>query len=106
MARRHKGGRSRAECERSGTLVDLMRRYPDEESCERRLLREMYPAGFVCPRCGNRRCSKVAGQPHKFQCARCSRQFSVTAGTMMERSTCRSPSGSRPSGSSRTTRGE
>ena len=85
MAKRHAGGRSRAECEKSGTLADLARRYPDEEACERRLLHEMYPAGFVCPRCGCTTCSKARGHAHKWQCTRCSRQLSVTKGTMMER---------------------
>lgn len=84
MAKRHAGGRSMGECTEAGTLADLMRRYPDEESCERRLLEEAYPGGFVCPACGNTRCSKVAGRAHKWQCSRCSRQFSVTKGTMME----------------------
>lgn len=85
MAKRHAGGRSRAECEARGTLADLMRRYPDEEACEERLLQEMFLAGFLCPRCGCTTCSKVRGHAHKWQCTRCSRQFSVTKGTMMER---------------------
>lgn len=72
------------ECTEAGTLADLMRRYPDEESCERRLLEEAYPGGFVCPDCGNARCSKMAGRAHKRQRSRRSRQLGVTKGTMME----------------------
>ena len=84
MAKGHAGGLSRHECESRGTLMELLERYPDEESCERRLLEERHPGGFVCPACGNRTCSKVHGHAHKRQRTRCSRQFSVTAGTMME----------------------
>lgn len=54
------------ECVDAGTLADLMRRYPDEKSCERRLLEEAYPSGFACPAYGNRRCSKAAGRAHRF----------------------------------------
>jgi hypothetical protein len=49
MAKGHAGGLSREECESRGTLLELLDRYPDEESCERRLLEEKYPGGFVCP---------------------------------------------------------
>lgn len=84
MAKGHAGGLSKHECESRGTLMDLLERYPDEESCERRLLEEKFPGGFVCPVCGNTACSKVHGRAHKWQCTKCSHQFSVTAGTMME----------------------
>ena len=84
MAKGHAGGLSKHECESRGTLMEFLERYPDEESCERRLLEEKYPGGFVCPVCGNRTCSKVHGHAHKWQCTKCSHQFSVTAGTMME----------------------
>ena len=84
MAKGHAGGLSREECESRGTLLELLDRYPDEEPCGRRLLEEKHPGGFVCPACGNASCSKVHGHAHKRQRARCSRQLSVTAGTMME----------------------
>lgn len=84
MAKRHAGGRSMRECTEAGTLADLMRRHPDEESCERRLLEEAYTGGFVCPACGNARSSKVAGRARKWQRSRRSRQLGVTKGTMME----------------------
>ncbi|MDD6706096.1 MAG: hypothetical protein PUE29_07045 [Olsenella sp.] len=80
MAKGHAGGLSRKECESRGTLLELLDRYPGEEPCERRLLEEKHP----CPACGNAACSKVHGHAHKWQCTRCSRQFSFTAGTMME----------------------
>ena len=104
MAKGHAGGLSRKECESRGTLLEFLERYPDEESCERRLLEERHPGGFVCPACGNRTCSKVHGHAHKWQCTKCSRQFSVTAGTMMEGPASSSGSGSWPYGSCRARR--
>lgn len=85
MSRGEKSGRlARAELGASGTLMGFMERYPDEESCERRLLEEAFPGGFVCPRCGCTTCSRVRGRAHKWQCTRCSHQSGVTAGIMME----------------------
>lgn len=42
----------------AGSLEGLMTRYPDEESCERRLIEIERPGGWCCPRCGNDRCSR------------------------------------------------
>ena len=66
-----------------GTLVDWMARFGTEEACEEELLRRMFPEGFRCPSCGHARCARVRGRARKWQCTRCSRQFSVTAGTAM-----------------------
>ena len=65
-----------------GTLVDWMARFGTEEACEEELLRRMFPEGFRCPSCGHARCARVRGRARKWQCTRCSRQFSVTAGTV------------------------
>lgn len=73
----------RAENGEMGSLHAMLSRYPDERSCERRLIAERWPRGWSCPRCGNDRCSPVAGRNRIWQCTRCSRQFSVTAGTAM-----------------------
>lgn len=66
-----------------GTLLEWVRRFGTEEACEEELLRRMYPGGFACPARGHTRCAPVSGRPRKWQCTRCSRQFSVTAGTCM-----------------------
>lgn len=68
---------------RDGTLLEWVGRFGTEEACERELLRRMYPGGFRCPACGHGRCAPVRGRARKWQCTRCSRQFSVTAGTCM-----------------------
>lgn len=72
-----------AENGRGGSLIGLLSRMPDEESCARWLLEHENPGGWRCPRCGCATCSPVRGRPHSFQCTRCRKQVSVTAGTCM-----------------------
>ena len=67
-----------------GDLLSWVARYGDEGSCEEALMRLRFPGGWAFPRCGNRRCSPVAGRPRKRQCTRCRLQFSVTSGTPMQ----------------------
>lgn len=59
MVKGHAGALSRRECESKETLMGLLKRFSDEESCEGRLLEEKFPGGFVCPVCANTSCSKV-----------------------------------------------
>lgn len=66
-----------------GTLLEWVARFGTERACEEELLRRMHPGGFRCPACGHGRCAPVRGRARKWQCTRCSRQFSVTAGTCM-----------------------
>lgn len=42
-----------AENGRMGSLHDLLTRYPDERSCEARLIEVRWPEGGACPECGN-----------------------------------------------------
>ena len=67
-----------------GDLLSWVARYGDEASCEEGLMRLRFPGGWVCPRCGNRRCSPVAGRPRKRLCTRCRLQVSVSSGTPMQ----------------------
>ena len=59
----------RAENGRMGSLHALLTKYPDERSCERRLMEVRWPDGWECPRC--------------------SHQFSVTVGTATRHSKAR-----------------
>lgn len=74
----------RAENGKMGSLHDMLTRYPDERSCEARMIEVRWPDGWACPVCGNAKCSPVADRNRIWQCTRCSRQFSVTAGTCMQ----------------------
>jgi transposase-like protein len=60
-------------------LLDFDRFFPDEDSCVKYLQRERWPAGFVCPDCGQRGW-RLRSRP-LFEC-REGHQTSVTAGTV------------------------
>ena len=52
----HEAQAGRAENGRMGSLHALLTRYPDERSCERRLMEVRWPEGWECERCGCATC--------------------------------------------------
>lgn len=64
------------------TLLDLERRFSDEQACRAYLFALRWPQGFVCPKCGG-----GAAWPMRrglWLCAECRTQVSVTAGTIFQ----------------------
>ncbi len=68
------------------SLLAFQRMFPDEAACAEWLFSVRWPAGFACPGCGHGRSWTLRGKPHTFECARCHRQTSVTAGTILHAS--------------------
>jgi len=65
-------------------LIELTERIDNEEKA-RAFLEEMrWPNGVRCPRCGHEHISRLK-EYHKFECAACRYQFSVTSGTFMHK---------------------
>jgi hypothetical protein len=64
------------------TLLELERRFADEEACRRYLFELRWPEGFVCPGCGGR--SAWSMKHGLWLCGGCRRQVSVTAGTIFQ----------------------
>ena len=62
----------------------FQRRFSTEEKCHRYLLRKRWPDGFVCPKCGHSQASWISTRK-LFQCSKCRRQVSVTAGTIFHK---------------------
>jgi transposase-like protein len=65
--------------------------FHDEDAAREHLERLPWPQGPVCPRCGvmGERITKLAGKstrPGVYKCKDCRKPFSVTVGTVMERS--------------------
>src|SRR6266581_848467 len=65
--------------------------YHDDDKAREHLERVLWPAGPYCPRCGvtGDRITKLAGKstrPGVYKCKDCRKPFSVTVGTVMERS--------------------
>jgi hypothetical protein len=65
-------------------LIEFQERFPDEESCWRYLRQVRWPAGFECPRCGERASYFIAARRLE-QCRCCRYQASLTAGTIFHR---------------------
>ena len=65
--------------------------YNDDEAARAHLEEQLWPAGPVCPHCGSFNSTRLEGKAHRtglLQCNenQCREQFSVTVGTVFERS--------------------
>src|SRR3984885_388101 len=66
--------------------------FHDEDKAREALEAELWPNGVVCRHCGNADASKIAkmqGKSHRpglYYCNECDGQFTVTVGTVLERS--------------------
>ncbi len=65
------------------SLIAFQRMFPDDDACAGWLMSVRWPEGFECPRCGHDHGWALRGKAHTFECARCHRQTSVTAGTIL-----------------------
>jgi len=63
------------------TLLEFQKAFATDRACERALVGWRWPEGFRCPRCGGCEARRLRTRP-VYQCRRCRRQTSVTAGTM------------------------
>lgn len=66
------------------TLAEFETMFATEASCREYLVKLRWPDGFLCPRCGARKAWSV--NTGRLECAGCSYQVSVTAGTVFHRS--------------------
>lgn len=66
--------------------------FTDADKAREHLEAQRWPNGAICPHCGNADPSRIAalkGKAHRpglYQCAECREQFTVTVGTVFERS--------------------
>ena len=63
-------------------LIDFMREFPDEQSCERKLKEYREAQGIICPHCG---CTEYywKGDKKCFECKHCHYRQSLKANTVM-----------------------
>ena len=71
---------------RPGSLPEFEARFPDDAACARWLFERRWPDGFRCPACGHAKGWELGRGTLLVECARCHRQTSVTAGTVLHRS--------------------
>jgi transposase-like protein len=72
--------------QRPGSLPEFEARFPDDAACARWLFDKRWPDGFRCPGCGHAKGWELGRGTLLVECARCHRQTSVTAGTVLHRS--------------------
>ena len=65
-------------------LAAFQAQFATDKACRGYLAASRWPDGFRCPRCGHVEAYKLATRA-VFKCTACSRQTSVTAGTVMHR---------------------
>ena len=68
-------------------LSELNALFPTEESCRAFLVKQRWPDGVTCPRCGNRKVYELKTRPFHWQCHGCAKKgyrFSVITGTVFE----------------------
>ena len=63
------------------SLLDLLKRFPTEQSCINHLAKIRWPDGVECPACQSR---KIYTCKKRFRCGDCKRNFSVRVGTIYE----------------------
>ena len=69
------------------TILDFLKRFKDDKVCKQYLREKRWSKGVVCPFCKNST-SKIyeIRTRDMFTCSNCSKQFSVTVGTIFEKS--------------------
>src|SRR3954453_14175232 len=72
--------------QRPGSSPAFEARFPDDAACARWLFERRWPDGFRCPACGHAKGWELGRGTLLVECARCHRQTSVTAGTVLHRS--------------------
>lgn len=63
--------------------------YHDDDAARAHLEGQLWPNGPVCPHCQSKNATALSGKAHRpglYQCNDCREQFSVTVGTVFERS--------------------
>ena len=68
------------------SLREFEQRFGEEAVCIEYLVELRWPQGFACPSCGAGGAWRFKAKPWIHECARCGRQTSVTAGTIMDHS--------------------
>ena len=52
------------------SLLEFQRRFSTEQGCHQALEQARWPNGFVCPRCGHGKASRITTR-HLLQCSTC-----------------------------------
>lgn len=70
-------------------LINFLQKFGTDEACREYLEAKRWPNGPVCPRCESTKVYKLEGKTTRsglYKCAACRKPFTVTIGTIFERS--------------------
>jgi hypothetical protein len=65
------------------SILEFQQQFPDEAACADWLVAARWPDGFRCPACGHDHAWELDTKAWTYECSKCHRQTSVTAGTVM-----------------------
>ena len=69
------------------SLVEIMRRFPDDAMAEAYFVEQRWPNGVACPHCGSTNVqsgTKHKTMPYRCREKECAKRFSSKTGTVME----------------------
>ena len=69
------------------SLVELFRKFPDDETAEKWFIENRWKAGVECPKCGSHNIQqRTTRKPQPFRCRSCRKDFSVKTDSIMHNS--------------------
>ena len=69
------------------SLIEIMRKFPDDATAEAWLIEQRWPNGIACPHCGSTNVqtgAKHKTMPYRCRERQCAKRFSLKTGTVME----------------------
>jgi hypothetical protein len=65
------------------SFMEFSEKYATEEACRQKMFEAKWPEGFVCPKCGGKKCCFITGR-NAYQCNKCKHRTTPKVGTLME----------------------
>ena len=69
--------------EKPMSFMEFSEKYATEEACREKMFEAKWPDGFVCPKCGGRKCCFITSR-NAYQCNKCKHRTTPKVGTLME----------------------
>jgi len=65
------------------SYMEFAEKYATEEACREKMFQARWPEGFICPKCGGRKCCFITSR-NAYQCNKCKHRTTPKVGTLME----------------------
>jgi len=69
--------------EKPMSFMEFAEKYATEEACREKVFAAKWPEGFVCPKCGGKKCCFITSR-NAYQCNKCKHRTTPKVGTLME----------------------